>query len=87
MRYLCDILYCDEGKKVKMCYMIAENILSLYFDVYENDPQDIKQINHFLYDKGDYDKVFIVLKNLLKKYSGKETRLNKFSDEQFSSTN
>ena len=28
-----------------MCYMIAENILSLYFDVYENDPQDIKQIN------------------------------------------
>ena len=45
MRYLCDILYCDEGKKVKMCYMIAENILSLYFDVYENDPQDIKQIN------------------------------------------
>lgn len=74
MRYLCDILYCDEGKKVKMCYMIAENILSLYFDVYENDPQDIKQINHFLYDKGDYDKVFIVLKNLLKKSMERKQR-------------
>lgn len=74
MRYLCDILYCDEGKKVKMCYMVAENILSLYFDVYENDPQDIKQINHFLYDKGDYDKVFIVLKNLLKKSMERKQR-------------
>ncbi len=74
MRYLCDILYCDEGKKVKMCYMIAENILSLYFDVYENDPQDIKQINHFLYDKGDYDKVFIVLKNVLKKSMERKQR-------------
>lgn len=74
MRYLCDILYCDEGKKVKMCYMIAENILSLYFDVYENDPQDIKQINHFLYDKGDYDKVLIVLKNLLKKSMERKQR-------------
>jgi hypothetical protein len=74
MRYLCDILYCDEGKKVKMCYMIAENILSLYFDVYENDPQDIKQINHFLYDKGDYDKVFIVLKNVLKKFMERKQR-------------
>ena len=74
MRYLCDILYCDEGKKVKMCYMIAENILSLYFDVYENDPQDIKQINHFLYDKGDYDKVFIVLKNVLKKFIERKQR-------------
>ena len=74
MRYLCDILYCDEGKKVKMCYMIAENILSLYFDVYENDPQDIKQINHLLYDKGDYDKVFIVLKNVLKKFMERKQR-------------
>lgn len=74
MRYLCDILYCDEGKKVKMCYMIAENILSLYFDVYENDPQDIKQINHFLYDKGDYDKILIVLKNLLKKSMERKQR-------------
>ena len=74
MRYLCDILYCDEGKKVKMCYMIAENILSLYVDVYENDPQDIKQINHFLYDKGDYDKVFIVLKNVLKKFMERKQR-------------
>ncbi len=74
MRYLCDILYCDEGKKVKMCYMIAENILSLYFDVYENDPQDIKQINHFLYDKCDYDKVFIVLKNVLKKFMERKQR-------------
>lgn len=74
MRYLCDILYCDEGKKVKMCYMVAENILSLYFDVYENDPQDIKQINHFLYDKGDYDKVFIVLKNVLKKFMERKQR-------------
>ena len=74
MRYLCDILYCDEGKKVKMCYVIAENILSLYFDVYENDPQDIKQINHFLYDKGDYDKVFIVLKNVLKKFMERKQR-------------
>ena len=74
MRYLCDILYCDEGKKVKMCYMIAENILSLYFDVYENDPQDIKQINHFLYYKGDYDKVFIVLKNVLKKFMERKQR-------------
>ncbi len=74
MRYLYDILYCDEGKKVKMCYMIAENILSLYFDVYENDPQDIKQINHFLYDKGDYDKVFIVLKNVLKKFMERKQR-------------
>ena len=74
MRYLCDILYCDEGKKVKMCHMIAENILSLYFDVYENDLQDIKQINHFLYDKGDYDKVFIVLKNVLKKSMERKQR-------------
>lgn len=57
-----------------MCYMIAENILSLYFDVYENDPQDIKQINHFLYDKGDYDKVLIVLKNLLKKSMERKQR-------------
>lgn len=54
--------------------MIAENILSLYFDVYENDPQDIKQINHFLYDKGDYDKVLIVLKNLLKKSMERKQR-------------
>ncbi len=57
-----------------MCYMVAENILSLYFDVYENDLQDIKQINHFLYDKGDYDKVFIVLKNLLKKSMERKQR-------------
>ena len=54
--------------------MVAENILSLYFDVYENDPQAIKQINHFLYDKGDYDKVFIVLKNVLKKFMERKQR-------------
>ena len=58
--------------------MIAENILSLYFDVYENDPQDIKQINHFLYDKGDYDKVFIVLKNVLKKFMERKQRWKGF---------
>ena len=48
------------------------NILSLYFDIYENSLQDVEKIYHFSYNEHNDDEVISTLHNVLSRVVERE---------------